>query len=152
MYTCVRASKLHKQSRHRERGNAGDVSCSLIKHYNDNSVSLTNTCDRFSLSPSSIKSIASRNRHRLSTRYTYSYIYKYKSMIKDEKKMRRSLILVAPTKRSCMRMMLINGDNECTSPSITHSASVRILKRKNSPFRYSLLSSLFFISIPMVHL
>ncbi len=43
---------------------------------------------------------------------------------------RRSFILVAPTKKSCMRMMLINEDNERTSHSITHSASVGVYYRE----------------------
>jgi hypothetical protein len=67
--------------------------------------------------------------------------------MKNEKKMRRSLILVAPTKSSCMRMMLINEDNERTSHSITHSASVEVhnreKKRKKSPFGHSLSLSFY---------
>ncbi len=72
------------------------------------------------------------------------------------KKMRRSFILVAPTQSSCMRMMLINEDNECTSHSITHSASMEVhnsnnnrkkAERKKCPFGHSLLLFFKYLSI-----
>jgi len=51
LYTCARASKLHKQSRERERegGNERDFPCSLGEYYNDDSIFLTHTWHSFFL-------------------------------------------------------------------------------------------------------
>jgi hypothetical protein len=139
LYTCARASKLHKQSRKeresaraRAKGNERDFPCSLGEHYNDDSIFLTHRHTWYCFSPP--LSVALRlnpfhraivgNRHRLSTPRTFPYRW-WRTNKKTE---RNAHSICIDHKGNCTRMMLINGDNQ----QRVHHIGTRILLRQET--------------------
>jgi hypothetical protein len=120
----ARASKAHKQSRDGEEERVQEeireiflvLSTSIIMMIASSSHTYKHMASFLSLRLNPLHRAIVRSRHPLSTLCTHIYIYiYYEGWIKKtmrRTKTRRSLILVAPTKSSCMRMMLINEDNE----------------------------------------
>jgi len=143
--------KIEKKKRKR------DFSCSLDEHYNDDSIFLTHTWHRFSLFDQ-IRCIAQSFAVIINCRlYEHRDIdiqwrMNKKKIDAKKKKPRRSFSLVAPTKSSCMRMMLINEDNERIYLVRTRIPLRRESITEKEKIHLDTLISLFYVFIAMIHL